>query len=95
MGKKSVKEKVIHSFEEVDLTAIAIPSIAVYQYPLDYPDKYVARVYAGSSPTNIVMIADSAKEIQKDIETVYEGELYVFCKRMQGDPGSLVGTYIL
>ena len=29
MARKSVKNKVIHSFSEVDLTAIAIPSIAI------------------------------------------------------------------
>lgn len=35
MEKKSVKNKVIHSFSEVDLTAIAIPAIAIYKYPKD------------------------------------------------------------
>ena len=46
MARKSVKNKVIHSFSEVDLTAIAIPSIAIYKCPKDIPDKYVARVHA-------------------------------------------------
>ena len=68
MEKKSVKNKVIHSFSEVDLTAIAIPAIAIYKYPKDIPDKYVARVYACSNPTNVIMLADSAEELRKEIE---------------------------
>ena len=40
MEKNSVNNKIIHSFREVDLSAIAIPSIAIYKHPRDIPDKY-------------------------------------------------------
>ena len=93
MAKKSVKNKVIHSFSEVDLTAIAIPSIAIYKYPKDIPDKYVARVYAGSSPTNVIMLADSVEELRQDIEKEYEQCMWL--ERMPADPESVVGVYIL
>lgn len=42
MEKNSVNNKIIHSFRDVDLSAIAIPSIAIYKHPRDIPDKYVA-----------------------------------------------------
>lgn len=42
MEMNSVNNKIIHSFQEVDLSAIAIPSIAIYKHPRDIPDKYVA-----------------------------------------------------
>ena len=93
MARKSVKNKVIHSFSEVDLTAIAIPSIAIYKCPKDIPDKYVARVYACSSPTNIIMLADSAEELRKEIEDTYG--MNIWFDRMEGDPKNLVGVYIL
>ena len=44
MEMNSVNNKIIHSFQEVDLSAIAIPSIAIYKHQRDIPDKYVARV---------------------------------------------------
>lgn len=93
MEKNSVNNKTIQSFREVDLSAIAIPSIAIYKHPRDIPDKYVARVYACSSPTNVIMLADPAEELRKDIEGVY-GPCMWF-DRMQGDPKNLVGVYIL
>ena len=35
----------------------------VYKHPIDYPGKYVARLFRGETPTASVMIAD-------DIETI-------------------------
>ena len=32
MEKNSVNNKIIHSFREMDLSAIAIPSIAIYKH---------------------------------------------------------------
>lgn len=93
MEKNSVNNKIIHSFRDVDLSAIAIPSIAIYKHPRDIPDKYVARVYACSSPTNVIMLADSAEELRKDIEGVCKP--CIWFDRMQGDPKNLVGVYIL
>lgn len=93
MEKNSVNNKIIHSFREVDLSAIAILSIAIYKHPRDIPDKYVARVYACSSPTNVIMLADSVEELRKDIEGVYGP--CIWFDRMQGDPKNLVGVYIL
>lgn len=72
MSNRLVKNKVVRSMAEVDLTAIGIPSIAIYRYPKDFTKKYVARVYAGSSPTNIIMLADSVEELRQDIEKEYE-----------------------
>lgn len=94
MAKKIGKNKVIHSFSEVDLTSIAIPSIVIYRHPEDFQDQCVARVYAGSSPTNIIMLADSVEELRQDIEKECEQCIWWF-GRMPADPESVVGVYIL
>ncbi len=65
MEKNSVNNKIIHSFREVDLSAIAtyhrlqfISTHGIYRINM-------LRVYACSSPTNIIMLADSAEELRK------------------------------
>ena len=84
MEKNSVNNKIIHSFREMDLSAIAIPSIAIYKHPRDIPDKYVARVYACSSSTNIIMLADSAEELRKTLKE-YANRAYglIECKEIR------------
>lgn len=86
MEKNSVNNKIINSFREVDLSAIAIPSIAIYKHPRDIPDKYVARVYAyilpefmlGYDDIEIVVVAASENEratvVFSDIPVVKRGK---------------------
>lgn len=58
---------VIKSFDQVDLSDLAIPVIAVFRHPDDMPEKCVARVFDGVTPTNVVMIANTTKELEKNI----------------------------
>lgn len=39
-------------------------SICVYDSPMDYSNKYVARIFAGSYPTPFVLISDTYEEIE-------------------------------
>lgn len=81
----------VGSIKRVDLSKLEIPMIAVYRKPLDYPDKYVARVLDSAYPTDIIMIKDTFLEIQKDIA---EHTNMTFVKRDKEDVASLVGTWI-
>lgn len=47
---------------------VKVPIIAVYKYPKDYPNKYVARLWdIKNKPTMYVVIKDSLKEIRAAI----------------------------
>lgn len=35
--------------------------------PDDYPDKYVARLFEGTAPTNIIITRNTVEEIREDI----------------------------
>ena len=63
-----LKNMVVSSLKDVDFREMnVIPSIVVYEKPSDYPDKYVARVFDGAKPTNVIITRDSLEEIRYDI----------------------------
>lgn len=41
-----------------------LPLISVYKFPLDYPDKFVARLFDMQKPTKYVIIKDTLEEIE-------------------------------
>ncbi|MBT9644926.1 hypothetical protein GPK69_03620 [Roseburia inulinivorans] len=41
--------------------------ICVFNKPDDYPDKYVARLFEGTAPTNIIITRNTVEEIREDI----------------------------
>lgn len=53
----------ITSWEQVDFSEIKMPIITIYRHPLDYPQKYVARLFDLTNPTNVCMIGDSFEEL--------------------------------
>lgn len=59
----------LETFLHIDLRSIEkVPLIVVYKNPLDYPNKYVARLWGiKNNATNIVVIKDSLEEIRKAI----------------------------
>jgi len=44
-----------------------IPLIFVYDHPTDYPDKFIARLWDCSAPTNIIATADTLEELREKI----------------------------
>lgn len=66
---KKKMDIVVGDFLHMDMrTIVSVPIIAVYEKPLDYPDKYVARLWgAKGKPTSIVVIKDSLEEIRNAI----------------------------
>lgn len=53
----------VTSWEQVDFSDMKMPIITIYQYPLDYPQKYVARLFDLTSPTNVFMLGDNYEEL--------------------------------
>ncbi|MGD9567541.1 MAG: hypothetical protein AB7V48_04365 [Sedimentibacter sp.] len=59
----------LENFLYINLCTIErVPIIVVYKNPLDYPNKYVARLWGiKNNATNMVVIKDSLEEIRKAI----------------------------
>ena len=84
-------DKKVNSIKEVDLSGLKMPMAAVYQNPLDYPDKVVARIFDMDKPTDTVIVKESLEEIQKDIK---ENTSLIFVERGADDVKSLVGVWV-
>lgn len=91
MKKVRLRDKKVQSVQEVDFGDWALPMIAVYKNPDDYPGYYVARVFNLERPTNVIIVKESLKEIMEDIE---EHTDMIFFDQRLDDVSSLVGIYL-
>lgn len=58
-------DRVIEHFNQERMRATArFPLICIYKHPIDYPDKYVARLWDINKPTNIIVLADTIEELR-------------------------------
>lgn len=62
-----MKTTEVKSFADVDTSELKQPIICVFNKPDDYPDKYVARLFEGTAPTNIIITRNTEEEIREDI----------------------------
>lgn len=84
--------KEVRSFQDVDTSGIKQLIICVYRFPKDYPDKYVARIFDGTKPTNVVMISENVEEIRVNIMKSFPDKIpFARCK---GDCKSIVESWI-
>lgn len=86
-----LENKVVESIREVDFTDMKMPMIVVYEKPLDFPDKYIARVFECEKPTNVIIIRDSLQECRDDITVA---GFLVCLERSDDDVLSVVETWI-
>lgn len=86
-----MKDKRADSIAEVDLRDLRMPIIVVYKHPEDYPDKYVARIFDITRPTDTVIVKDSLQELQRDIS---KGTVKGFIVRDEKDDPCIVGSWI-
>lgn len=86
-----MKDKRAESIREVDLSGLKFPIIVIYRHPADYPDKYVARVFDITRPTDTVVIKDSLKELQKDVS---RNVAMSFIPRDEKDDPCIIGSWI-
>lgn len=65
--RQNNQDIVIETFVGVKLNTMArVPIIAVYKFPRDYPDKFVARLWdIGNRFTKMVVVADTLEQVRK------------------------------
>ena len=88
-----IKDITVDSFKEVDIEGLIIPNIVMYKGPDDYKDKYIARIFALTKPTNTIIIRETAEELEKDIKESFDVEFYV--EREDFDDEPIIGTWFL
>ena len=86
----STANKIVDSLKEVDFSDLKLPMIVIYEKPLDFPDKYIARVFECEKPTNTLIIRDSLQECRDDITAA---GFLVGMERSENDALSVVETW--
>lgn len=68
---KTPINKKVESLNLVDYSQMKAPLVVVYDSPLDFPDKIIARVWEGAtnSPTNVYCEYETLDQCEKDIQT--------------------------
>lgn len=66
--KKTMNDSVVRTFDDVlSWRRCRAPIITVYKHPVDYPTKYVARLFDLEAQTPFVVLADTLHEVRKAI----------------------------
>lgn len=65
------------------------PLIMVYDHPIDYPEKYVARLFNGKQATHIVVLADTLEELREA-----KPERMARIDRQEKDPPKVAETWL-
>lgn len=58
--------KVADHIKDLDLSNLKIPIGVIYDKPLDYPDKFVIRIFDGSAATNTIILRENLEEYRKE-----------------------------
>lgn len=87
-----MKTTEVKSFTEIDTSELKQPIIYVFNKPDDYPDKYVARLFEGTAPTNIIITRNTVEEIREDITRRFPAMLPF--ARSKEDHKSVVESWI-
>ena len=68
--KKPPKNKKVDSLTQVDYSEMRLPLVCVYNKPLDFQDKIIARVWEAclNAATNVYAEYDSLEECRTDIK---------------------------
>lgn len=87
-----MKTTEVKSFADVDTSELKQPIICVFNKPDDYTDKYVARLFEGTAPTNIIITRNTVEEIREDITRRFPAMLPF--ERNKEDHKSVVESWI-
>lgn len=85
-----MKDIIVHSISQIDLSDIRMPISAVYDRPADYPEHCIARLFDVDKPTNVILRRSTVKEMQR----YFRQTTLMFHPRDKGDPENLVGTWM-
>lgn len=85
-----MKDIEVKTIEEMKIRTTTMPLIAIHKHPKDYPDKYVARLFNLTRPTERILIRDTLEDLQKEVA---KSGLF-FAVRDEEDDPCIVGTWI-
>lgn len=77
------------TFIGMDLSLYALPMIAVYEHPLDFPEHYVARLFDINKSTPHCIVKDTLEEIRAAIP-----EHFHRLERAQQDEPQIVEVWL-
>ena len=86
------EDQVVEYFNTTLIRAVipdGAPLIMVYDHPIDYPEKYVARLFNGKQATHIVALADTLEELRE----AKPGRM-ARIKRQEKDPPKVAETWL-
>lgn len=83
-----MRDKVIKSIKDADISELKMPIVAIYNSPDDYPGKCVGRIMDLDKPTDTVIMGESITELIMDVR--YNTDM-AFIPRGAEDVPALVG----
>lgn len=85
-----IEDVILDSLEEVDMSDLNLPLIAVFEHPRDYPEKIVARIFDGERPSNTILLKDKITDMMAELATTS----MVWMPPHKDDPSNLIGWMI-
>lgn len=58
-------DRIVETFSRSELQQTTLPMVCVYERPDDYPDVFVARLWDGRRPTNMVAMGQTLAEVRR------------------------------
>lgn len=83
----------LSSLKYLDISELKVPFIAVYEHPEDFPNDIVARVYDTDKPTNVIIIRQTAGEVEREVKSHFPQAHYI--PRGPEDVPCLLGAWVL
>lgn len=85
-----MKDEIVNSLEELDTDEMFYPSFGVFLNTTDYLGVCVARLFDLDKPTNVVIVRENVREMNK----LFRNTRLMFWPRDPKDPKELVGTWM-
>lgn len=83
--------KVADNIVDLDLSNLKMPIGVIYDKPLDYPDKFVIRIFDGTAATNAIILRESLEECR---EVCLAGGMHTKIPRAMDDDYCIVESWI-
>ncbi|MCA1061260.1 hypothetical protein LCL96_20275 [Rossellomorea aquimaris] len=82
-------DRLISSFDEVELNNYKLPIICIYCSPKDYQGMYVARLFEVNQPTHTILMRPTLEAVRSEIP-----DRFSRVPKAQGEDSSIVETWI-
>lgn len=82
----------VEHLREVDMSDMKLPIAVIFKYPLDFPDKYVIRLFDMNNATNVIVLKDSLDDCRN--ECLYSNFLHPI-PRDESDDQHIVESWML